>query len=626
MSLGDPAARIARARAAQVQWARLSPAQRALVLRRLRHLIAQRMDEIIAVISAEIGKPPMDALAGDVMVTLEHLRFYERSAPHILGPRKVSRSQILFSGTRFEEIMEPHGVVLICAPWNYPLQLAVVPMATALFAGNAVLLKCSESTPHTAQIIADLCIAAALPADLVQVSCEPPDQAAALLDAHPDFIFFTGSNRNGLAVAAKAAALMIPTTMELGGKDAALVFDSCDLQRTVNGLTYGCFANSGQVCVGTKRIYVQRSIYDHFLRLFLDRVAQLRTGTTVESDLTPVHLDSVRQRFRDQLNDAISGGAELHTPASDSSPIVLTEVPADASLLLDESFGPIVCIAPFITESDAIADANSSAFALSASVWTRDAAQGQRVALAINSGSCAINDVIRNIGNPAAAFGGNKASGFGRYHGSEGLRTFSRTKSIMTSTHPRPTEIHWFPFHAKTYARLRAVLQFRHGRSLRDKLKSLTGLWMLLPFLICGLCAAAPTPAPPQASLAVDVTLPPHAHGEIAYLVFTSADGFPDRKEESLLHNFVPVDPSSPTLQHIDIGPLPPGRYAVSIYLDENSNHTLDKTWLGLPKEAVGVSNNPRGRMGPPRFSDAAFNHGQASESIPITLVYCCKP
>jgi acyl-CoA reductase-like NAD-dependent aldehyde dehydrogenase len=433
------------------------------------------MDEIIDVISSEVGKPPMDALTGDIMVTLEHLRFYERSAPSILRPRKGGKPALLFRGARFETILEPHGVVLVCAPWNYPLQLSIIPTATALFAGNAVLLKCSEHTPRTAQLIASLCGAADLPTNLVQISCEPPEAAAAIIDARPDFIFFTGSNRNGRAVAAKAAALMIPSVMELGGKDAALVFDSCDLPRAVNGLVYGVFSNSGQVCVGTKRIYVQRPIYDEFLRRFLERISHLRTGTRLESDLGPIRIGGIRERLSDQLSDALARGAKLHTVANEAGAVVLTDVSPDASLMQDESFGPIVCIAPFITESDAISAANSSAFALSASVWTGDKLQAQRVALALNTGGCTINDVIRSIGNPHAAFGGNQSSGHGRYHGTEGLRTFSRMKSIMTSTRPRPAEIHWFPFTNVTFARLRALLHFRHASGLRNKLRALTG-------------------------------------------------------------------------------------------------------------------------------------------------------
>jgi acyl-CoA reductase-like NAD-dependent aldehyde dehydrogenase/uncharacterized protein (DUF2141 family) len=625
MTVDAAATRVAQARIAQAAWATLTPAQRVHALRPLRQVIAQRMDEIIATISDEIGKPPMDALTGDVMVTLEHLRFYERCAVRVLRPHRTSRSRILFSGTRFDQTSEPHGVVLICAPWNYPLQLALVPMATALFAGNAVLLKCSENTPRSAQLIIDLCAAAALPANLVQVSYEAPAAAEALIDAHPDFIFFTGSNGNGRAVAAKAAALTIPTIMEFGGKDAALVFDSCDLARTVNGLTYGAFSNAGQVCVGTKRIYVQQSIYDQFLGNFLERVRQLRIGTTLDSELGPIRIEAVRQRLRAQLDDAVARGAQLHTApgAEDAGPIVLTGVPADALLLLDESFGPVVCITPFTHETDAIAAANGSAFALSASIWTRDKTQAQRVASALDTGTCAINDVIRNIGNPYSAFGGNKSSGHGRYHGEEGLRAFTRTKSTMTVTHPRPVEVHWFPFRISTFNRLRTLLLLRHGGNLRAKIKSLKGLWMLLPFLLC--VASPAKPSPPSGSLAVEITLPPQAHGQIAYLVFSSSDGFPDTRTKALVHNFVPVTPSPTNTERIDIGTLPLGHYAVAVYLDENGNQKLDKNWMGLPKEAVGVSNNPRKRMGPPHFEDAVFTHGLSPQVIPITLVYCCK-
>jgi acyl-CoA reductase-like NAD-dependent aldehyde dehydrogenase len=477
--------RVARSRAARSLWAQRTPTQRIAALRPLRHAIATRIDEIIDVISSETGKPPMDALAGDIMVTLEHLRFYERNAARILRPRKIPHSRLFFSGTRFATHLEPHGVILICSPWNYPFQLAVVPMATALFAGNAVLLKCSEHTPRTAELIRSLCSAAGLPEDLVQISHESPEEASALIDAHPDLIFFTGSNRNGRAVAAKAAELMIPTVMELGGKDPALVFESCDLQRAVNGITYGSFSNAGQVCVGTKRIYVQQRIYDDFLRLFLARIDQLRIGTSTESDLGPIRIGSVQQRLRDQLADALARGAILHTPpptdANPSAPIVLSNVPAGASILLEESFGPIVCIALFTAEAEAVLLANCSHFALAASIWTRDRAQARRVAYQLNCGSCSINDVIRNIGNPHTAFGGNKSSGYGRYHGIEGLHTFSRVKSIMSITRPHKTEVHWFPSNKRTFTRLRAILELRHTPGLRNKFRSLTSLWKQQP-------------------------------------------------------------------------------------------------------------------------------------------------
>jgi acyl-CoA reductase-like NAD-dependent aldehyde dehydrogenase/uncharacterized protein (DUF2141 family) len=618
-----------KARIAQARWAALSNRRRALALHPLRYAIAQRMDEIVHVISDEVGKPPMDALVGDVLVTLEQLRYNELHADKVLRRRKRARSQLFYAGTSFFEVREPHGVVLVCAPWNYPLQLSVVPMATALIAGNAVLLKCSERTPRTARLIEELCISAGLPEGLVQISFEPPNEAAALIDCRPDFVFFTGSSRNGRQVAARGAELTIPAVMELGGKDVALVFDSCDLERTASGIAYGCFSNAGQVCVGTKRIYVQQGICDDFLRVFLKQVAALRVGRTIESDLGPVCFDAVRQRLREQIDDALARGAKLHTAwrcdADVTVPAVLTDVPEDAALLVEESFGPVVCIAPFQQEADAIAAANASAFALSASVWTGDKTQGERVALQLRCGSCSVNDVIRSIGNPEVAFGGNHMSGYGRYHGAEGLRTFSRSKTVMTADRPRRTEIHWFPFQARTFALLRGLLRFRHGTGIR-RWKALWGMWMLLLLLIGSARAGEPAPpSVPGGPLTLEVTLPADAHGEIAYLIFADAEGFPDRREKALRHDFIPIShPASP--QRIDLGAVPAGRLAVSIYLDENGNHKLDRSWLGIPKEPVGASNNPRGRLGPPHFDDCAFVHGPTAQIISIVLVSCCKP
>ena len=180
-----------KARLAQREWARLSVKQRCRSMRRLRSAIAADLDLIVAVVLEEVGKPLMDVLTGDVMVTLEQLRFYERTSPRILRARSVGKPWFFFAGTRFTELREPHGVALIFAPWNYPFQLALLPMATALFAGNAVILKCSERTPRTAALIVSFCRKANLPDNLVQVSWERPEDAAALIDAGPDFLFFT---------------------------------------------------------------------------------------------------------------------------------------------------------------------------------------------------------------------------------------------------------------------------------------------------------------------------------------------------------------------------------------------------------------------------------------------------
>jgi len=344
-----------------------------------------------------------------------------------------------------------------------------------------------------------------------------------------------------------------------------------------------------------------------------------------------LRIEGVGRRLREQVEDALGRGAKLRTPwnpkENASAPVVLTDVPEDAPLLAEESFGPVVCVAQFDREENAIRMANASLYALSASVWTGDKAQGERVAARMQSGSCAVNDVIRNIANPQASFGGNRLSGHGRYHGAEGLRAFSRTKSVMTVSSGRTAEIHWFPFRAATFARLRGLMRLRHLPGLAARWKALREMWVLLLVLAGGafIQRAAPE-TPSQGVLTIDVKRPPHPRGQIAYLVFNQAAGFPNNAELALRRGFVPVEQVEQSDQHIDIGSLPAGKYAVSVYLEENGNRKLDKNWLGIPTEPVGASRNPKGALGPPRFEDCIFVHGQASEWIAITLVQCCKP
>ncbi|MFT4112012.1 aldehyde dehydrogenase family protein [Silvibacterium sp.] len=624
---GSAAQRMQAARHAQTAWAKQTLHERASVLHRLRHVIAARIEEIVAVIQDEIGKPPLDTLAGDILVTLEQIRFDSRHAREVLSPRHLKSSKLFFARTRFLELHQPHGVVLVIAPWNYPLQLSLVPAATALLVGNAVLLKCSEHAPRTAKLIQELLREAGLPDEVIQVSWEGPAGAALLLEAQPDLVFFTGSSAVGREIVARCGALLIPSVMELGGKDAALIFATCELARTVEGVLYGVFSNSGQVCVGIKRLYVERAIYGRFLEGLLSRMRELRIGKTGDADLGEV-FEPARRRLSMQLEDAVKRGARLHRTHSDAqgefSPVVVANLPADARLLTEDSFGPVVCIFSFDTEEEGIRMANESPFALSASVWTGDRSQGERVAIALRGGSCAINDVIRNIGSPEAAFGGNGDSGSGRYHGLEGIRTFSRVKVIMTNTHPRRTLRNWFPFSTRTYQQLAGVLRFRHGSgSIRSRFAAFRRSFMGLTLIATGLCLM------PLAfgqdgvgTLSVDVLLPAHAQGQIAYLVFTSAEGFPDHREKALLHGFVPLTHGDADQQKINLGALKPGRYAVSVFLDENSNGKLDHGFMGIPKEPVGASNNPKGRMGPPKFDECVFEHGSEAQDISIRLVH----
>jgi acyl-CoA reductase-like NAD-dependent aldehyde dehydrogenase len=474
---------VKRARTAQFQWAKEDLASRCDVLRKLRSQIVECRAQIVTRICEDTGKPPLDALAGDVLVTLEQMRYYESYAPRILRTRHVGKPALLYIGAQFYEQFEPHGVVLIYGPSNYPFQLTVVPMVTALFAGNAVILKCSEKTPRVARCVEELCKNAGLPENLVQVVDDAPELAARLIDAGPDLIFFTGSTENGRSVARRAAEHLIPAVLELGGKDAAIVFADCPMERTLEGVTYGAFSHAGQVCVGIKRLFVEQSLYGPFVSRLTSRVQALRIGANPDSDLGQLQDPTGRVRLVAQVEDALQRGAFLHVPRknalSGDAPIVLSNVASDARLLAEETFGPVLCVAPFANEAEAIALANSSAFALGASVWTRNRSRARRVAAALHAGSCAVNDVIRNIANPYASFGGNRASGYGRYHGEHGLHTFSRIKSVMISAGRMQREINWFPFARKTLERLNAFVGIRHGTK---------GLWIAVRRLFLVVC------------------------------------------------------------------------------------------------------------------------------------------
>lgn len=455
------------ARDAGREWSKQGTRTRRRVLSCLASVMAARQDDLVAAIMRDTGKPALDALGGDVLVTLEQMRYYHKHAHTLLAPRRVASDWLLFRGTRFTETLEPHGVVLIYGAANYPLQLAMVPAVTALYAGNAVVLKLSEQTPALAELLRTIIAEAGLPENLVQIVCDPPSTAGDYIDARPDFICFTGSSKNGAQIAERAARLLIPTLLELGGKDAAIVFSDCDLQRTIEGVTYGAFVNSGQVCVGIKRLYVERFIYQEVLTRLTQRIRELAINTAMDgsNDLAPLASPALLQRLQAQIEDAIERGAIVTSESADHSgttPLVLTDVPPDARLLQEESFGPVLCVAPFDREEEAIRLANESAFALGASVWTKSRSRATRVAAELHAANIAINDVIRNVANPAASFGGSRASGYGRYHGPAGLITFSRTKSIMQSRSRAASERNWFPFTAKKYALLRALIRLRY--------------------------------------------------------------------------------------------------------------------------------------------------------------------
>ncbi len=323
--------------------------------------------------------------------------------------------------------------------------------------------------------------------------------------------------------------------------------------------------------------------------------------------------------LRVQIEDALSRGAALQWPqdcaAIAQGPVLLTDVPHEARILTEESFGPALCVARFGDELEAIALANGSPFALSSSVWTHNRARARRVAAQLSAGSCAVNDVIRTIANPYAAFGGNRLSGYGRYHGPEGLRAFSRMKTVMLADDRRAREINWFPYSSRTARQLATLLRLRHGgRGIVARLSR-----ALLPFLLGIILSVHAGASEAKTHLTINVRLTEHAHGELAYLIFASPSGFPGDRDKALRRGFLRIPDGAQQLR-IETD-LPPGTYAASVYEDLNGNQKLDRNLIGIPKEPVGVSENSSKHFGPPRFDDCSFRLGRTAQTIAITLV-----
>lgn len=470
----DIGAAMKRARSAAGAWRDATLRARLEPLGRLKNLLIQQADEIVEAITQATGKPAVEALASDLLVSVDTLDYYEKEAAEVLMEQR--RAGVgLYRLNRFRVRYEPYGVVVVIAPWNHPLQLSLVPLASALVAGNVVLLKPSELTPSIGQLLEALAKEAGLPSGVLQVVQGGADVGQQLIAEGPDFVFFTGSVPTGRAVMKAAADHPIPVHLELGGKDPMLVFADARLERAAKGAVWGAFANAGQNCVAVERLYVERSVHDRFVGLVAAETRKLRLGSGMESDFGPLAQAQQLERIEAQIAEAVDAGAEVVVDAERKGRllggVVLTDVDHSMSIMREETFGPVLPIMGFDGEDEALRLANDSCFGLNASVWTADRDRARRIADRLEAGNVAINDVLKNIGNPSTPFGGVKQSGFGRYHGPEGLRAFCRSKSVMDSPQLLRKEPNWFPYGASVYHGLKMLMQTLHSDA--PKLKKL---------------------------------------------------------------------------------------------------------------------------------------------------------
>jgi acyl-CoA reductase-like NAD-dependent aldehyde dehydrogenase len=465
----DVAEAIGKARAAQPAWAATSPRDRAVIVERALKIVLERQDEIIDTVVTETGKARTDAMSMEVFSVADQLCYYAKNAEKFLKPHKRKVHGILGLMKQLRILYKPLGVVGLITPWNGPFVLLMNQATQAILAGNTVVAKGSEVTPFSAKLAEDIYRQAGLPEGVLQVLMGDGETGAAIVAGGVDKVSFTGSVATGKKVAIACAGQLIPCTLELGGNDAMIVCADADLDRAADGAWVGSCMNTGHYCCGTERIYVVKEVYDEFLQKVLEKGKALRQGQQHgwDEDIGAIFWDRQMAIIEAHVEDARAKGANIvmggrrnpDLPGLYYEPTVITEVDNSMDIMLLETFGPVLCIQKVESEEEALGLANDSEFGLNGNVWTQDKDKGYRLAAAIDTGSCSVNDMAVSYGIPAAPFGGKKNSGLGQVNGKKGLRGYCHEMPIVIDRFGGKMQ-NGYPYSAKSAEGMRKLMDF----------------------------------------------------------------------------------------------------------------------------------------------------------------------
>jgi len=424
------------------EWQNMAPADRGNCLLRLADLVEKQADMFISLELEDTGKPVSQLRNAEIPLTVSILRFYAGAADKIEGRVKSTAG-----GAFHITFYEPYGVVAGILPWNYPLVNVAMKVAPALAAGNAIVVKPSVETPLSCVAFAKLCIEAGIPAGIVNVALGPGSSAGQILVDHPDIhkISFTGSTAVGQKIQIDAAARMKAVNLELGGKNAIIVFADADLEKAADAVIISAFINAGQLCVSCSRLLLEKSIAQEFETILKRKLQKVKIGdprqeaTLIGPMITRSQFDTAMKYIENAPLDGckiLTGGHRLNLPESLSNgfwiePTILTATGPEIRAASEEIFGPVLTILTFETESEAVEISNHVMYGLSGSVWTVNGAKAMRLIKSLNTGIIWINCMLN--GYPQIPVPPHKMSGTGVELGMEGLLSYCRQKSAVTA-------------------------------------------------------------------------------------------------------------------------------------------------------------------------------------------------
>lgn len=461
-----------RARAAQPGWAAMGFDGRAVVLRRMQQWMSDHADELLRAVQAETGRVFEDSVL-ELAYPLTALGYWAHNSEKLLRSKRIIGTSPFVLGKKLRAHYMPHGLVGIIAPWNFPITIGFGDSIPALAAGNAVIMKPSEITPLSIEVVRRGLLECGIPEDVFQVATGAGETGAAVVDA-VDMVMFTGSTATGRKIGARAAERLIPVSLELGGKDPMLVLADANLERAANLAVFGANVNSGQVCLSTERFYVEAPVYDDFVARIVAKVGALRQGVPVAPGsvdvgaiITPAQVEIIDS----QVRDAVSKGAKVLVggkPVTDGpgrfyQPTVLVGVDHSMKCMTEETFGPLIPIMKVADAEEAVQLANDSVYGLAATIMTKDLDRGEELARRIEAGSVSVNDMLTHCFALGLPMGGVKTSGIGTRHGEDGIRKFCKKQSVLVAHSFPDKDLHFYPTNKRISPKLLKAVQAMYG-------------------------------------------------------------------------------------------------------------------------------------------------------------------